>query len=96
MSNEEFLDALLLNHGRRFGFSNGCPAIILINDYNIQLFIKTGDAPAIDSLLTFNWHRISMSSKMYPLSDTKNFTELFLPAPVALLPGKPSIGHHTP
>lgn len=90
MSNNEFLDALLRNRGRRFGFSRGCPDIASRSDYFIRYFIKSYDSEAIHSLLTLNWWQISKSSNYYPLSDTPTFTELFFPSSSVLRLAPPS------
>jgi len=88
--NEEFLDALLRTHGRRFGFSRGCPDIPTISNYLIRYFIKSYDVTAISALMSLNWWLISKSCNFYPLSDNPVFTEIFFPSSVGLLPAPPT------
>lgn len=90
MKNDYFLDALLRTHGRRFGFSHGCPDLISASPYFIRYFIKSYDTSAIDALMYLNWFLISKSSGYYPLSDNSIFTEYFFPSSVPLLPAPPA------
>lgn len=90
ISNDDFLEALLKTHGRRYSFSRGTTPLVEPSLYKLSLFIKTNDAESIHALISHFYHRMALSSNVYPLTVTKDFSEYFIPASVPLLPAPPA------
>ena len=94
MHNDEFLEALLQNNGRRFGFSRGCLPLASLNNYSIQYFLSNPRQDSFNLFLTLNWWNIKDKTGFYPHQSDGDYTEyffpnkdiLFLPKPIEIHP----------
>lgn len=90
MHNDNFLEALLQNNGRRFGFSRGCLPISRLNNYSIQYFLQNLTMDTCDLFLNLNWWNIKDKQGFYPVQSNEEYTEYFFPNKDVLLLAPPA------
>jgi len=93
---DEFLNALLLIHSRRFSFSRGLVPWLRTPSFHPFSLHNQGTRPLISSLLFLRWLDISISSGYYPLKLNDNIAYFFKPSGGQLLlppaPATPAVG----
>ncbi len=93
---DDFLDALLLSHGRRFSFSQKLIPYAPQTSLHPVSIHNTGSRDLLASLLHIHWLQISISCGYYPLSLDENIVYFFRPSHVPLLPAPPKAEKNGP
>lgn len=92
ITDDDFLDALLLLKGRRFSFSQGLMPWSSDTSLHPVSIHETGNLNLLSCLLHLRWFDISISSGYYPLSINSNIVLFFKRSPLPLLPAPPISG----